>query len=146
MAKDARSEESRTEPDRPRVAPESGRPAASDDPVTERASVSPDDLAEESARPDEELFEVLRERGWTGAPFVVRGGEVLGNAEMYEAAERMGVAERVPRIPLSDVFREAGYDPDRLVEGYGPNEDADDILAQDFLHELPRHLRDKYGI
>lgn len=134
------------EPDRPRVAEESGRPAPSDDPVTERATVSPDEIAEENARPDEELFEVLRERGWSGEPFVIRGGEVLGNSEMYAAAEQLGIADRVPRIGLHEVFREAGYDADRLVEGYGPNRDAEEILTEDFLDELPRHIRDKYAI
>jgi hypothetical protein len=134
------------EPDRPHVAAESGRPAASDDPVTERAAVAPDEIAEENARPDEELFETLRERGWSGEPFVVRGGEVLGNAEMYAAAEQLGIADRVPRVGLYDVFREAGYDADRLVEGYGPNRDSEQILQEDFLDELPRHIRDKYSI
>lgn len=136
-----------TESDRPSVAPESGRPAPSDDADTERAVVSPDEMpAAEDAHTAEELFEILRDEGWTGTPFVVRGGEVLGNPEMYEAAERMGVADRVPRIGLADVFREAGYDPERLVEGYGPNRDSEEILADHWLHELPRHLRDKYGI
>ena len=95
---------------------------------------------------DEETLEILRAEGWTGAPFVVRGGEVLGNLDMYEAARRIGVEDRVPRIGLADVFREAGFEPDRLVEGYGPNRDADEVLAEHWLHELPRHLRDKYGI
>jgi hypothetical protein len=134
------------EPDRPPVAGESGRPAASDDPVTERAAIAPDEMAEESARPDEELFEALRERGWTGTPFVIRGGEVLGNTEMYDVAEQLGIADRIPRIGLQEVFQEAGYDPARLVEGYGPNRDAEQILSEDFLDELPRHIRDKYSI
>lgn len=134
------------EPDRPHVASESGRPAASDDRVTERAAVPPDEFAEENARPDEELFEALRERGWSGAPFVIRGGDILGNTEIYDAAEQLGIADRVPRIGLQEVFQEAGYDPDRLVEGYGPNRDAEQILAEDFLDELPRHIRDKYEI
>jgi hypothetical protein len=99
------------EPDRPPVAGESGRPAASDDPVTERAAVAPDEMAEESARPDEELFEALRERGWTGTPFVIRGGEVLGNTEMYDVAEQLGIADRIPRIGLQEVFQEAGLRP-----------------------------------
>jgi len=134
------------EPDRPRVAPESGRPAPSDDPITRRSTYSPDEIPEQDARPDEELFEALRQRGWTGTPFVVVGGEVLGNQEMYEAAERLGIGAEVPRMSLADVFREAGYDVDRIVEGYGPDRDAGEIFAENFLHELPRHLRDKYAI
>lgn len=134
------------EPDRPPIAPESGRHPASDDAVTNRATTSPDAFDDEDARPDEELFEALRERGWTGTPFVVHGGEVLGNTEMYEAAERLGIAERVPRVPLSDVYREAGYDPDRLTEGYGPDENAQEIFVETYVHELPRHIRDKYSL
>lgn len=160
--------------DRPPVASESGRPAASDDPVTRDAAVAPDEVAEENAAavadeiasdaagvsaaasldelaeeegfPDDDRFEELRELGWSGTPFVVHEGQVLGNTEMYEAAERLGLADDVPLVPLDDLFREAGYEPERLTEGYGPDEDADEIFAEDFLHELPRHIRDKYEL
>lgn len=139
------------EPDLPREAPESGRPAPSDDALTRSSTGVPgeragaDDASGADAHPDDELFEELRELGWTGTPFVVHGNVVLGNTEMYEAAERMGVASDVPRIALTEVYEEAGLDVEALDEGWDAN-DPDRALFEDWLRELPRHLRDKYGL
>lgn len=136
-----------TETDLPREARGSGRPAPSDDPLTREDTVAPggDDRERPDEHPDEELFEDLRELGWTGTPFVVHGEAVLGNTEMYEAAERMGIADDVPRVSLAEVYREAGLDPEELDEGTGPT-DPERSLFEDYLRELPRHLRDKYGL
>ena len=147
----------------PRVAPESGRPAASDDPVTRRATVPPGRVSEEAAseaaspegvteplleatEEEQEAVEALREMGWSGAPFVTHEGELVVAGDLYEAAEQLGLSERIPRIELREVFREAGYDLDEVERGYGPEHDPAEVLAEDFLRELPRHVRDKYGI
>ena len=145
----------------PRVAPESGRPAASDDPVTRRATVPPGRISEESARPADEqevlldtdaseeerdALEALRDMGWSGAPFVTHRGDLIVEGDLYEAAEQLGVSDRIPRIELREVFQEAGYDLDEVVSGYGPEFDPAEMIAEDYIRELPRHVRDKYGI
>ena len=153
------------EPESPRVAPESGRPAASDDPVTRRATVPPgrisEDAASEASTPEgasrplldaeaseeeREATEALREMGWSGAPFVTHRGELVVESDLYDAAEQLGLSDCIPRIELREVFREAGYDLDEVGQGYGPERDPAEVLAEDFLRELPRHVRDKYGI
>lgn len=93
----------------------------------------------------QELFDALREEGWTGKPFIVHGGEVLGHADMARAAERIGIADRIPRVELADVFREAGLDLDRVSEGM-EHPPSDETFFEDYLRELPRHIRDKYAL
>lgn len=146
--------------DPPRVASESGRPAPSEDPITERATVPPGRIAEEAARPEHqparldedateeerEALEALRGMGWDGAPFVTHRGDLVVESDLYDAAEQLGVSDRIPRIELRQLFEEAGYDLDEIEQGYEPEHDAGEVLAEDFLRELPRHVRDKYGI
>lgn len=134
------------DPDRPRVAPESGRPAASDDPLTTDSTVSPDEDTGGAERPDQDLFERLRELGWNGKPFVTHAGEVVGERELYEIAERMGVADKIPRVDLEEVFLEAGIDLEELIEESDRADDPGRAYFEDYMRTLPRHIRDKYGI
>lgn len=123
-------------------------PRPADAPV----GTEPHDVAD--ARPDapdvdreriEELARELEEAGWTGSPIVVHGDQVVGGLERYEAARSLGIDAEVPRIPLDDVFREAGMDMPQIASEPGGTTPARELF-HDYLRELPRHIREKYEI
>ncbi|HET9950017.1 MAG TPA: hypothetical protein VFQ22_13930 [Longimicrobiales bacterium] len=116
--------------------------------MSDREDWPDDDIEQDAgqdAGADDDVLEELRALGWTGVPFVVHDGEVVGNKGLYQAAEELGIADRVPRVGLREVFREAGFDLDQFAEGYEPHE-GEEVFAEDYLSELPRHIRDKYSI
>lgn len=91
-----------------------------------------------------ELAEALAEDGWEWSPLVVHGDEVLGGLDHYEAARYLGIDDGVPRVTLEEVFAEAGLDmPDIATPDA---EDPHGEFYEDYLRELPRHIRDKYEI
>lgn len=91
------------------------------------------------------LAEEMEETGFQGSPLVVHGDQVVGGLDRYEAARLLGIEREVPRIPLEDVFLEAGVDMPQVAsrEGGPPSNQE---LFEDYLRELPRHVRDKYEL
>lgn len=98
-----------------------------------------------TGEPDEELVEQLRSEGWTGSPLVMHGDEVVGGAERYNAARFLGMEDDVPRVTLEEVYEEAGVDFPQVGsrEGGPPPEEE---MFEDYLRDLPRHVRDKYEL
>lgn len=98
-----------------------------------------------TGEPDEELVERMREEGWSGSPLVMHGDQVVGGVERYDAARFLGMENEVPRITLEEVYAEAGVDFPQVGsrEGGPPPEEE---LFEDYLRELPRHVRDKYEL
>lgn len=93
----------------------------------------------------EELVERMREEGWTGSPLVVHGDQVVGGTERYEAARFLGMENEVPRITLEEIYEEAGVDfPQVASREGGPSPEEE--MFEDYLRELPRHVRDKYEL
>lgn len=93
----------------------------------------------------EALARELDEEGWTGSPLVVHGDQVVGGLERYEAARSLGIQAEVPRIPLAEVFREAGMDLPQIASESGGTTPARELF-HDYLRELPRHIREKYEL
>ena len=93
----------------------------------------------------QELAEEMRQMGWQGSPLVVHGDQVLSGAERYEAARFLGREDEVPRITLDELFEEAGLDMPQIAspEGGPPSEEQ---FFEDYLRDLPEHIRDKYEI
>ncbi|MBW3534321.1 MAG: ParB N-terminal domain-containing protein [Gemmatimonadetes bacterium] len=92
-----------------------------------------------------ELAEEMREMGWAGSPLVVHGDQVLSGAERYEAARFLGREDEVPTITLVEVFEEAGMDMPQIASEEGGIESEGEFF-EDYLRDLPRHVRDKYEI
>lgn len=92
-----------------------------------------------------ELADEMREMGWTGSPLVVHGDQVLSGAERYEAARFLGREEEVPRVTLVEIFAEAGMDMPQIASPEGGTR-PDNEFFEDYLRDLPRHVRDKYEI
>lgn len=90
----------------------------------------------------------MRSEGWTASPLVFHGDEVRGDLSAYEAARFLGMEDRVPRRSLADVFSEAGVDFEQVSSRLGSGAGSSDRrgMFEDYLRELPRHVRDKYGI
>lgn len=108
----------------------------------------PSEIDEETLEPSpevQELIQRMESEGWSGSPLVVHGDEVVGGLGRYEAARFLGMEDEVPTITLDEVFREAGMDMGQVASRAGGG-DADRELFQDYLRELPRHVRDKYEI
>lgn len=93
----------------------------------------------------EELAEEMREMGWKGSPLVVHGDQVLSGAERYEAARFLGREDEVPTITLVELFEEAGMDMPQIASEEGGTE-PDAEFFEDYLRDLPRHVRDKYEL
>ena len=92
-----------------------------------------------------ELARDMEQNGWTGSPLVVNGDQVLGGQERYEAARSLGMENDVPRVGLEDLYAEAGMDMPQIASEQGAT-DAEDQFHEDYLRDLPRHIRDKYEI
>ena len=114
------------------------------EPVDE-LEVDASDLEQEAPELPPDVLAVLRDEGWGGAPFVEHEGLIVGNHEIYEVAERMGAADRIPRTSLAAVFAEAGLNIDEVAELPEPDNPSREFF-EDYLRGLPRHIRDKYGI
>lgn len=130
--------------------------STTNDPTASRpdapAGTEPHDVAD--ARPDapdvdperiESLAREMEERGWTGSPLVVHGDQVVGGLERYEAARSLGIQAEVPRIPLDEVFREAGMDVPQIASETGGTTPERELF-HDYLRDLPRHIREKYEL
>jgi len=107
---------------------------------TKRKAKEREPMSAERAR---ELAEELEREGRTWSPLVVHGDEVLGGLDHYEAAVFLGMEEQVAHLTLEDLFLEAGMDMPQIAS---PDGDPEDELFEDYLRELPRHIRDKYEI
>lgn len=93
----------------------------------------------------EALAREMEERGWTGSPLVVHGDQVVGGLERYEAARSLGIQAEAPRVPLDEVFREAGMDMPQIASEPGGTTPARELF-HDYLRDLPRHIREKYEL
>lgn len=91
------------------------------------------------------LVEELREEGWQWSPLVVHGGSVVGGVERYNAARFLGMEDEVPTITLEEVYEEAGVDFPQVA---GPRGEVDSRqeFFEDYLRDLPDHVREKYGL
>ncbi len=108
---------------------------------------APDPVSGES-EPDgrvRELAEEMRKMGWQGSPLVVNGDQVLSGEERYEAARFLGREDEVPTISLEELFAEAGMDLPEIStpDGHG---DPGREFFEDYLRDLPEHIRDKYSL
>lgn len=92
-----------------------------------------------------DLARDMERNGWSGSPLVVHGDQVLSGQERYEAARFLGIEEEVPRVTLEDVYAEAGVDMPQVASPQG-GADADQQFFEDYLRDLPRHVRDKYEL
>lgn len=90
-----------------------------------------------------ELAEQIEREGWTGSPLVVHGEQVVGGLDRYEAARFLGIEDEVPRITLEELFDEAGMDMPQIAS---EDADPDEQFFEDYLRDLPRHVRDKYEL
>lgn len=91
------------------------------------------------------LVEELREEGWQWSPLVVHGGSVVGSLSRYQAARFLGMEDQVPTITLEEVYEEAGVD---FAQVAGPAEEVDSRreFFEDYLRDLPTHVREKYDL
>lgn len=104
---------------------------------TKRATDPAPEIRELAARMDDE--------GWVGSPLVVHGDDVVGGLRRYEAARFLGMEDEAPTITLKEVFEEAGVDMPQVAAaegGPGPEKG----IFQDYLRDLPRHIREKYEL
>lgn len=92
-----------------------------------------------------ELAEQMRQMGWQGSPLVVHADQVLSGAERYEAARFLGREDEVPTISLQELFEEAGMDMPQISSPEG-NTDPESDFFEDYLRDLPEHIRDKYEV
>lgn len=117
-----------------RQAPPGAEPAAT-------AAADPGDLDESARR----LVDELREEGWSWSPLVVHSGSVVGGLNRYNAARFLGMEDEAPTITLEEVFEEAGVDFPQVA---GPSEELDSRreFFEDYLRDLPDHIREKYKL
>lgn len=94
------------------------------------------------------LMESMEANGWVGAPLVIWDGEYLiTGSHRYAAAMELGWSENeIPTIELADVFAEAGLDFIELHREYGEPTISDHGILVALVNELPKEIRDKYGI
>lgn len=92
------------------------------------------------------LAESMERNGWTGPPIVVDGEQALTGVHRIAAWRSLGRPDyEIPTIELSEVFAEAGLDMAECHAAWGCPTIDDPAFAQ-FINELPRSVREKYGI
>lgn len=93
----------------------------------------------------QKLARQMEQEGWTGSPLVVHGDQVISDQDRYEAARFLGMEDEVPRITLEDIYAEAGMDLPQIGSPEGGPPPGEELF-EDYLRELPRHVRDKYEL
>lgn len=92
------------------------------------------------------LAESMGRDGWVGPPVVVDGEQALTGSHRIAAWRSLGRPDsEIPTIELSEVFVEAGLNMQECHEFWGRPTIDDSGFAQ-FIGELPRGIREKYGL
>ena len=93
----------------------------------------------------QELARTMKDEGWQGSPLVVHGDQVVGGLDRYEAARFLGIEKEVPTVTLEEVFQEAGVDMPQVASREGGPPSGQELF-EDYLRDLPRHVREKYEL
>lgn len=84
--------------------------------------------------------------GWVGPPVVVDGPQALTGSHRIAAWRSLGRPDyEIPTIQLSDLFAAAGLDMQECHEFWG-RPTIDDCSFRQFIEELPRAIREQYGL